>query len=222
MPGKSLESRIDLWNTSAMQIRRIRSVLLVTFALFVGVAYADWTQIPSSEFFLPNPPQPGSQAYRRDFEELRRWQQTRDEKACALGRAQQAPTVSAFFGPSSGLLTADEYQRAEPRLQEIFKFADRIAGYFKTKYHRKRPYDTDRGIVPCVAKPGGQRAYPSSHAALAAVGACELAKLYPAKAKRIIDYGAYLGRLRVIVGVHHPSDVEAGQSLARQICDRLP
>ena len=53
------------------------------------------------------------------------------------------------------------------------------------------------------------------------MGACVLAEIFPAKASEIISYGNYLGELRVIVGVHHPSDVRAGQSLAQRICDKL-
>lgn len=197
-------------------------MLVAALVLSLGVARGDFTQIPSSDFSLPNPPQAGSAAYRRDFELLHQWQKSRDPKVCALGQSQTSPTVEAFFGPTAGILTTDEYDRAEASLEKIFKFADRVAGYFKTKYHRTRPYDVDSSLTPCVTKPGGQKSYPSSHATLAAVGACALAKLYPAKAKKLADYGAYLGWLRAMVGVHHPSDVAAGQSLAKQICDRLP
>ena len=34
-------------------------------------------------------------------------------------------------------------------------------------------------------------------------------------------YGKYLGDIRFIVGVHHPSDVAAGQKLGQDICKRL-
>jgi len=53
------------------------------------------------------------------------------------------------------------------------------------------------------------------------VGACILAKVFTYKKAEIIEYGDFLGELRVTVGVHHPSDVDAGQKLGREICARI-
>jgi hypothetical protein len=39
--------------------------------------------------------------------------------------------------------------------------------------------------------------------------------------EKLLEYGEYLGELRIISGVHHPSDVNAGRSLGRAICDTL-
>lgn len=200
----------------------LRTVLVAAFTLLAAAAYADGVGLPSTEFSLPSPPRPGTQAFRKDFDVLHWWQRNRDEKACALARSQESHTVEALFGPSVGPLTANEFRWARTRLEKAFEVTARVSRYFKDKFRRVRPYDTDPSLTPCVKKPGGQRSYPSTHAALGGVGACVLARLYPAKAKRIQDYGAYIGKLRVIAGVHHPSDVAAGQSLARQICERLP
>ena len=69
--------------------------------------------------------------------------------------------------------------------------------------------------------PGGSKSYPSSHAAVAATEACILGALFPEKKDRLMEYGLYLGNLRAIVGVHHPSDILAGQKLGADICARL-
>ncbi len=100
-------------------------------------------------------------------------------------------------------------------------FTERVSGYHKDKFARPRPYDTDRRVRPCVEKPRGSKSYPSSHAAVAKAVSCLLAQVFPEKSTDLDTYGEFLGELRVIIGVHHPSDVKAGQMLGSEICARL-
>ena len=80
----------------------------------------------------------------------------------------------------------------------------------------------DFTVPPRLApKPGGATSYPSSHATEGAVDACVLGLIFPDRAAQLTGYGRYVGDLRVISGVHHPSDVAAGPELAAAICGRL-
>ena len=199
-------------------------MLLVLISLSLVLSsplFASWTGIASTDFEMSEPPERGSAEDKNDFKELHRLENTREESQCELASTQLAPTYEAFFGPSSEQLTHSEYSKARPLMEKVFKTANRIATYFKNQFHRERPYNVDTSLSPCITPPKGAKSYPSSHAALATVGGCVLAKLFPMKAKSLNDYGDYLGRLRVIVGVHHPSDVKAGQRLGKQICERL-
>ena len=45
--------------------------------------------------------------------------------------------------------------------------------------------------------------------------------MFPKRATELKSYGEWIGELRVIAGVHHPSDVEAGRILATEACDEL-
>ena len=56
---------------------------------------------------------------------------------------------------------------------------------------------------------------------MATAGACVLSELFPSEKSAFKSYAKRTGDLRWIVGVHHPSDVKAGQTLGQQICDRL-
>lgn len=205
---------------SKLHVKRRARLALFCFLLSFP-AYADWTGMSSRDFELADPPAPHSREYEKDFETLHRHQQSRDRKHCVLAGTQVHPTFGNFFGPSSGQLTESEYERVEPLMEKVFRVTSRISTYFKKQFARPRPYDVDDTIKPCVKRPGGERAYPSSHAALGTVGGCVLAKAFPRKAAKLREYGAYLGELRVIVGVHHPSDVAAGQALGKEICDKL-
>jgi membrane-associated phospholipid phosphatase len=109
----------------------------------------------------------------------------------------------------------------QPFLDQVSQLVSKIASVFKDKYARPRPYAEDQRIQPCAPKSGGTLSYPSSHATEGAVDACVLGQIFPDRAAKLTDYGQYIGELRVIAGVHHPSDVAAGQTLAAAICGRL-
>lgn len=184
-------------------------------------AKAEWQKIGSAEFEMAEPPAAGSAVYKSDFKTLKEVQETRTEDDCKLAKSQKWAKFPAMFGKNSEQLTDKEYEKAEALLVKVSAFAERVAGYFKGQYERERPYDVDADLKPCIDPPGGARSYPSSHAAVATADACVLAKMFPTKAKKLKEYGKYLGDLRYIVGVHHPSDVAAGQKLGEDICKRL-
>jgi acid phosphatase (class A) len=199
-----------------------RFLFLCALCLFITTpSPAAWTNIQPNEFRMAPPPKPGSDPYKKDFQELHRWEKERKDSQCDFAAAQRFPTLEAFYGSSTGLLTEKEYSKAEDLLERVFKFSDKISSFFKRQYRRERPYDADETLTPCIDKPGGSTSYPSGHATLAAVGACVLAEIYPDKADTLKKKGAYYGQLRFIVGVHHPSDVAAGQKLGADICSRL-
>ncbi len=182
---------------------------------------AAWQKIASKEFTLPAPPVENSKAYKRDFKILHEQQAARSDADCQLANSQLHAKFSLFFGTESKQLTEDEYAQVEALMTKVNSFTERVTGYFKGLHQRSRPYDVDTQLEPCIPKPGGSRSYPSSHAAIATADACLLAKIFPKKAKKLKAYGTYLGNLRYVVGVHHPSDVTAGQTLGDAICKRL-
>lgn len=190
---------------------------LVALLLASG-AFADWHDIKSKEFELESPPAEHSRAYDMDFKILHQYEKKRSAEECALAGSMSVPTVKALFG---SVLSQSELNDAKDLFSDVFKFTERVSDYFKVSYHRVRPYNTDTTLNPCIKKPGGAKAYPSSHSAMGTAGACLLAKAFPNKAKALRTQGDRIGELRVLGGVHHPSDVEAGRDLGRQICKRL-
>jgi acid phosphatase (class A) len=195
--------------------------LLFLFLVLASVGQADWTKLKSNAFRMEPPPEEGSAEYERDFKVLHKWQNEREQAACDLAATHLYPTINGMFGPESKMLTAKEIKKVRSLMEQVMKVSIRISGYFKSKFERPRPYNTDSSIVPCIEAPPGNKSYPSSHATSAMVSGCVLAEIFPAKAKALTQYGKYLGDLRVIVGVHHPSDVKAGQDLGSAICETL-
>jgi acid phosphatase (class A) len=195
-------------------------IFLLLGILISQISWANWEKTPSSEFPIPPPPEKDSQAYEQDFKLLKKYQETRSKKDCALAAAQEHPTFEAFFSPFE-ILTYDEKEKVKPLITKVMKLAERVAGYHKEKYKRPRPYDTDPSLKPCAKKPGGAKSYPSSHASSSSAATCILSLVFTDRKEKILEYGEYLGELRILSGVHHPSDVNAGRSLGKAICDTL-
>ena len=63
--------------------------------------------------------------------------------------------------------------------------------------------------------------YPSGHATRGIIFALVLAELVPAQKDAILARGKQIGDDRVLAGVHFPSDVVAGQTLAKAILAQL-
>lgn len=195
--------------------------LIFAGLLLASPALGDWRKLPSKDFPLAPPPAAGSAESEEDYRALEAAEKSRSEADCKLAAKQAEPAFPLFFYDEASPLPTADAKRLEPIVSPVMKLAERIANFHKGKFRRPRPYDVRPSLHPCVDKPGGAKAYPSSHAAAASAAACVLAAAYPEKSAALRAYGARLGELRVIVGVHHPSDVAAGAALGEAVCQQL-
>jgi acid phosphatase (class A) len=115
-----------------------------------------------------------------------------------------------------------------PATLALLDRAGRAAGFagdpVKFVYRRARPFLSDSAITPCIPNDERLRAsfsYPSGHAALGFGWALVLAELVPSRADAIIERGRDFTWSRVVCGVHYPSDVEAGRTVAAAAIARL-
>ena len=97
----------------------------------------------------------------------------------------------------------------------------------KIKYHfnRPRPMQIARslgiGFPNARAVTGNTPSYPSGHSAGSHVLALYLSNLFPSHKQEFLNMAEECGMSRIILGVHFPSDHEAGVSLAKQFYERL-
>jgi hypothetical protein len=203
-----------------MQRLRVPLLLSLSALLLAGSAAASWQDLTPADFSMAPPPAPGSPESDADYARLLQLQASRTPDECSAAAAEVTPDFQSLFG-NSGIMSKAELAAVAPFIDEASKLAAKISGYFKKKYPRPRPYDADARVQPCIPKPGGATSYPSTHATDGVVDACVLARLFPKRANILASYGRHVGDLRVISGVHHPSDVAAGQALGDQICARL-
>ena len=166
------------------------------------------------------PPALGTRIDHQDYLQLIEYQETRTDEQCKQAARQWIPYFEALF-QNSGALTKEESVRAEPLLRPVLHLTEKVTDHYKKLYQRERPYSRFPEIEPCIKKISGNKSYPSSHAAIGTVGACVLAEIFPVKKAALLEHGWDIGELRVIAGVHHPSDVEAGREVGQKICDHL-
>ena len=182
-----------------------------------SVVYLDKPRLETIEF--PAAPAPGSPNDRTDFAELHAWQARRSAAQCAVAQAEAEAYFEQFFGPLK------PFSSALPKESKVFLLRVRkdigaAVNIFKERNLRPRPFLRDPELSPCLGRIGGL-AYPSGHAVTARVYALMLTELAPRRRAEFMARGDEAALLRVIGGVHHPSDVEAGKKLGDILFDRF-
>ncbi len=192
------------------------NILVLALALLSSDAFAR-----DRHFFklqLPPPPQAGTSEYDRDFIILHQLQDTRTPEECDSASLQSHLTLENAFGPETGVLTAAEVKKAKILSMRVIAKTAVAVFYFKQIFRRDRPFNVDNTLNPCIQKPkSGDFAYPSGHSATGYALALALSRKFPEKKDIIMAQGLKIGDHRLLGGVHHPSDVQAGRELAEQI-----
>lgn len=166
---------------------------------------------------LGNYPAPGSAEELADVQTLLTWQNKRTTEDCNHGDSQADDiSVRALFTEYNGPITADEADRLERVLLSKKISAGANIYLAKNLYKRPRPYDAHREIKPCIALESSY-AYPSGHTTLVQFYGKLLSDMYPERALLIKKHADKSSLLRVIGGVHYPSDVVAGKKLADEL-----
>jgi len=175
-----------------------------------SAVYLEKPRLEALEF--PPAPSPGSPLDQADFTELHKWQTLRTSEQCALAGAEGEAYFDQFFGrlrPFTGRLPGE----SAAFLLRVREDIGTAVNVFKARNARKRPFLSDPGLSPCLGRIGGL-AYPSGHAAIARVYALMLTEIAPLRRAEFMARADEAALYRVIGGVHHPTDIEAGKRLA--------
>lgn len=114
-----------------------------------------------------------------------------------------------------------------PKTKALFNKVDLIQSYeaekFKVHFSRKRPHLSDPTIKTCVSikEAGNFTSYPSGHATMGFSMGVILAYLIPEKSQSIMSRANLYAENRLICGVHHRSDIVAGQVLGTLVAVEL-
>lgn len=195
--------------------------LLLTLCLLSGSTFAaaDSVRIltPGSiRTLLGDYPALGTEASHRDYDVLLHIQNTRTPEECAEAALEEKVSLERMFAGENGPLTKAEIKRVTPRL--LGGFAEIGANIYIAKkiFKRPRPYFVDRHLTPCIKKEGSY-AYPSGHAATSRYFARKLMEIFPDRKEAILKRSDEVAWNRVLGGVHHPSDIEAGKKLGDEL-----
>ena len=165
-------------------------------------------------------PAPGSAVDQLDNGVLRLQQSNRSSEDCTRAAAEVVHSLDNFFGPARGPLTAAEVSRLDPLFSQLIGEIKFFSNQGKGIWRRPRPYDEDATLVPCVEKEA-TFAYPSGHATVSRAFAQILSKVFPERTQAFLIAADHVAIDRVISGLHHPSDVLAGQALGIAIANAL-
>jgi acid phosphatase (class A) len=168
---------------------------------------------------VPAPPEPGSPADKADFEALFDWQARRSEADCAGARAQAKADYDKFFGDISPF-PAPLPPEVSSILFKVYYDGGMAVGAAKERFGRQRPFKRDKALKPCLGKVGGL-SYPSGHATVSRLFALLLSDVAPARRGAFLARSDQAALNRVIGGVHHPSDIEAGKALGDAVYAEL-
>lgn len=172
--------------------------------------------LPAFKKKIALPPVAGSDAQARDEEVLLRLQAERKPADCERARAEVYVSVGGFFGKPYGTLSDAEVAALGDFFAQIRNDADFYIQKLKKEFPRPRPFLYLKAIEPCVPKEV-TGAYPSGHATLARLYALILSDLFPGRKTDFFVRGEMIANDRILSGMHHPSDIQAGKALADEI-----
>jgi acid phosphatase (class A) len=169
---------------------------------------------------LPPPPTHGSDVEKSDFDTLKQFQKTRTKPDCERAEYEVEVSLEHLFGPKYGPLTQPEVEKLQAFVDKARNDTDWFVQKVKKQWSRPRPYFTDPTITPCV-KREQTNAYPSGHASIAEMMADLLSQWDPSRAAQFHARAEVIRHDRVMAGVHHPSDIEAGKKLGDELFKKL-
>jgi acid phosphatase (class A) len=200
------------------------SVVFLVLAMAGPAAAAEATFVTPDRFdltkLLAPAPAPDSGQQRRDLAAVLAVQKARTP---AQSERALADATAGTFGFADVLGPNFNAQRV-PAVAALF---DKIRGDAavasstgKGVWNRPRPFSVSAEVNPIGDRPEGS-SYPSGASTVGYLTAIMLANMVPEKGAALFARGREFGDDRVILGVHFPSDVEAGRLAATAVATAL-
>jgi acid phosphatase (class A) len=222
-PGLPIDA--ERWKTDPKFIERIEHIV------------PEFVQVPLETFKLPDCPANSSKQTRAELDYLLRLQagrtKTEGERALYFAPWGYSPSmrpdnpefpeqqrnlfyvgrsIGSWFNPHDLPVTAQ-------LLGRIWRDAGSYMWRLKFKYARIRPYNIDSNIKP-LERPDWA-AFPSGHSFYSHLLAYLYSDLAPEFSDIFLNDARGIAHSREIIGVHFPSDSEAGRVAAGQFADLL-
>jgi acid phosphatase (class A) len=213
-----------LWNGIRRDFCMAYLLLILSLVFFGSVSMAQsGVTLTAEELHLsafPAPPVAGSAEDVADLNAVRSFQKTRTKADCEMANQDAALDLESIFVNSGQILSADEGEKLQELYNEVFNQTDAMVNEVKGQWMRTRPYLRDTSIALCVPSHPAS-SYPSGHSAISYASARVFGVLFPARASQLLERANQVAKGRVIGGVHHPVDTQAGQKLGEDVFEAL-
>lgn len=170
---------------------------------------------------LPPPPAPDSALTRAEIAELEALQTLVSEARKQQAIADQERNYQQFVATTS-LAAIDPAQLplTVALVQRVLDTTEQAIQPTKKFFNRPRPPLEDAAFKPLVKAPETE-AYPSGHAAFATAAAIVLSGMAPEKRAELMARATDFAESRLILGVHHPSDIGSGYAAGALVAAQL-
>jgi acid phosphatase (class A) len=198
------------WPVAALILLVMTGPLAAAEATFITPDRLDLTKV------LAPPPAPDSAQQKRDLAQVLAVQRARTS---AQGERALADATAGTFG-FADVLGPKFNEQNLPAVAVLFqKIRGDAAVAFsagKDAWNRPRPFEVSNEVNPLGERPGGS-SYPSGSSTAGYLTGIVLANMVPEKAAALYARGREFGDDRIVLGVHFPSDIEAGRLAATAI-----
>jgi acid phosphatase (class A) len=197
--------------------RVIRAAVIPLLMLWVGAFparaaapyFLSRDSVNLSQLLAP-PPGPQDSSTKADLDELGQIQKTRTPERVATARADRDESLLRFLLVFPKPLTAEQLPKTVALFKRLAADAEFATDPAKKAFGRPRPYRVTGELTPvCPHSESG--AYPSSHATAGYLMAIVLAAMVPEQRDAIFARAQDYAESRLVCGVHHRSDIEAGR-----------
>jgi acid phosphatase (class A) len=204
-----------------------RSALLMLLALLLpsapalaadGKAKAETTDLT---LWLAPPPASGSPAALADLQTVLAVQAARTPAEAEAAKADADRSVFRFadvLGPNLTPATLPRTAAFFTRVAQLDKATVKTA---KSYWGHPRPSVISSDVHPLSVEKPDDWSYPSGHATFGYTAAALLAHMLPEKRVALFERADIYAQHRVVMGVHYPSDVEAGRVAGAVIAAQL-
>lgn len=162
---------------------------------------------------LPSPPAAGSIEAAADLETVLQVQATRTAEQIGWAKLIENDNVFLHREILGERFNAETLPATAAFFRALVNDLKAVDAASKLPFKRKRPFQIDSRVKPCVTPPTSS-SYPSGSALQALVWAEILGEILPEKRDALIARAHRAAWGRVIGGVHFPTDIEAGRRLA--------
>lgn len=158
-------------------------------------------------------PAKNSETQKEDEKVLFHLQKGRTVEDCERAKSEIFVSLENFFAKPLGPIEKEKLTPLAPFFEKLRNDGDFFVQQLKVDFPRDRPFVYLKKINPCVSKEV-TKAYPSGHAVLSRLYAIVLGDLFPNEKIKLVERANQIAEDRVLVGMHHSSDIEVGKKIA--------